>query len=189
MVLWLIFIGVVDPSPACARALEQAVSALRSQGHEVFDVTPPSPYEALQIASALLNSDGCQTFRLPYRTGEWEDTGAAQMSRFMRIPRPVKYLYYLWVKYIRQDPIWAGLLKDFQPSSAFQQWKLVARREEYKAQWHKWWQHESKHDFILTAPNATPALPHDAMKDAFSSCGYTFLFNLVRSHALHANLP
>ena len=111
------------------------------------------------------------------------------MSFFMRIPRPITYLYYLWVKYIRRDPIWAGLLKDFYPKSAFQQWKLVARREEYKARWHKWWQEESKLDFILTPPNATPALPHDAMKDAVSSCGYTFLFNLVGSDAPLAASP
>jgi Asp-tRNA(Asn)/Glu-tRNA(Gln) amidotransferase A subunit family amidase len=181
--------GVVHPSPACARALEQAASALRSQGHEVVDVYPPSPYEALQIASALLNSDGCKTFRLPYRTGEWEDAGAAQMSFFMTIPRPVKYLYYLWVKYIWRDAVWAGLLKDFHPKTAFQQWQLVVRREAYKARWHQWWQEDAKPDFILTPPNATPALPHGAMKDAVSSCGYTFLFNLVRSDALFVALP
>lgn len=103
------------------------------------------------------------------------------MSYFMKIPRPVKYLYYLWVKYIRRDEIWAGLLKGFHPKSAFHQWKFVARREAYKARWHQWWQEEAKVDFILTPPNATPALPHDAMKDAVSSCGYTFLFNLVSS--------
>lgn len=177
----LTLVGVVDPSPACARALDQAANALRSQGHEVVDVTPPSPFEALRIASALLNSDGCKTFRLPYRTGEQEDAGAAQMSKYMRLSRPVQYLCYLWIKYIRQDPIWAALLKGFYPKSAFQQWQLVSRREAYKAKWHKWWQEESKLDFVLTPPNATPALPHRAMKDAVSSCGYTFLFNLVRS--------
>ena len=37
-------------------------------------------------------------------------------------------------------------------------------------------------DFLLTPPNATPAVQHDGMKDAVSSCGYTFLFNLVRKN-------
>ncbi|KAI5294968.1 hypothetical protein KEM55_006382, partial [Ascosphaera atra] len=35
------------------------------------------------------------------------------------------------------------------------------------------------YDFILSPVNATPALPHDAMKDGVSSCGYTFLWNLL----------
>ena len=32
---------------------------------------------------------------------------------------------------------------------------------------------------LLTVPNATPAVPHNGLGDSFSSCGYTFLFNLV----------
>jgi Asp-tRNA(Asn)/Glu-tRNA(Gln) amidotransferase A subunit family amidase len=32
---------------------------------------------------------------------------------------------------------------------------------------------------LLTVPNATPAVPHNGLGNSFSSCGYTFLFNLV----------
>lgn len=171
--------GVVDPAPACARALDQVVAALRAEGHEVVDVYPPSPYEALVIASQLLCADGCKTFRSFFHSGEWNDPGAAQLSFYMNIPRPIKYLHYLWVKYVRRDAIWAGLLRYWYPKSAFEQWKWVAKREAYKAQWHDWWQNEAQIDFMLTPPNATPAVPHDGMKDAVSSCGYTFLFNLL----------
>jgi len=169
---------VVPPSPVCVRALEQTASALRSAGHEVIDVSPPSPYTALVIASTLLTSDGCKTYRSYFRTGEWNDPGAAQMNVYAAIPIPFKYLYYLWVKYVRRDNVWAGLLENFHKKSAYEQWKWVAKREAYKAEWHTWWQ-EAKLDFMITPPNATPAVPHDGMKDAVSSCGYTFLFNLL----------
>lgn len=171
--------GVVDPSPACARALEEVAQALRKEGHEIVDVHPPSPYEALQIAAPLLNSDGCKTYSSLFRTFEWEDAGAAQMSLLASFPRPFRFLYWAWVKYIRRDEIWAGLVADWGEKSAFEQWKLVAKREGYKARWHEWWQQDAKVDFLITPPNATPAVPHKAMKDAVSSCGYTFLFNLV----------
>lgn len=182
--------GVVDPSPACARALQETVSALSADGHEVFDVSPPSPYEALKIASTLLNSDGCRTFYSFFRTGEWMDPGAAQMNLYMRLPRPVKYLWYLWTRYVRRDPLWADLLADWHGKSAYEQWKWVARREAYKARWHAWWQEEQEGgmDFLLTVPNATPAVPHDGMKDAVSSCGYTFLFNLVSTFPSESQL-
>lgn len=124
-------------------------------------------------------SDGSKTFRSFFRTGEWDDPGAAQMSSYMRTPKPLRYLYYLWVKYVRRDHIWAGLLEHCHAKSAFQQWQWVAKREAYKARWHEWWNSEAKMDFLLTPPNATPAVPHDGMKDAVSNCGYTFLFNLV----------
>ncbi|KAI9672383.1 MAG: hypothetical protein M1817_003405 [Caeruleum heppii] len=158
--------GVVTPSPACARALDTVVSTLQAEGHDVFEVHPPSPSEGLVLASQLLNSDGCQTFLSPFRVGEWNDPGAAQLSFWARLPRPFKYFYYLWVRYVRHDDIWAGLLKDFHAKSAFEQWKLVARREAYRARWHDWWQEEAKIDVMLTVPNATPALPHNAMQDA-----------------------
>ena len=177
--------GVVDPSPACARAIEEVVDALRKEGHEIVDVSSsiPSAYEALYIASQLLNTDGCKTFKSFFRTGEWEDPGAKQMSFLMSLPSPFKWLYYAWVKYVRRDEIWAGLIKDWKAKSAYEQWQFVTKREAYKARFHDWWEQEAKIDFMITPPNATPAVPHDAMKDAVSSCGYTFMFNLVRPFA------
>jgi len=154
------------------------VSALKAEGHVVTDIDPPSPYEALQIASQLLNADGCDTFSVPFRTGETNDPGASQMWTAMHMPRLFNWFYYLWVKYVRRDSIWAGLVKGWQPKSAYENWILVAQREAYKAKWHDWWNKED-FDVLITPPNATPALPHGAMKDAMSSCGYTFLFNLV----------
>jgi Asp-tRNA(Asn)/Glu-tRNA(Gln) amidotransferase A subunit family amidase len=170
--------GVVDPAPACARALDKVALALAAEGHEVFDVTPPSPYEALVLASQLLMSDGGKTFMSFFRTGEWNDSGAAQMVYYMNLPRPIRYLYYLWVKYVKGDSVWAGLLRDFHAKTAYEYWQLAYKREAYKAKFFTWWD-DSKMDVMITPPNATPAVPHDGMHDAVSSCGYTFLFNLV----------
>ncbi|KAK0734913.1 amidase signature domain-containing protein [Lasiosphaeria miniovina] len=176
--------GVVDPSPACARALETAAKALRKQGHEVVDISstgsgaPPDMYEALRLASLLLNADGCQMFETFMRPGEWNDAGAAQMVRLARLWAPVRYLYYLWVKYVRRDDVWAGLVRDWRAKTVLENWHLVKQREAYRAKWFEWWDAQGL-DVLLTPPNATPAVPHDGMHDAVSSCGYTFLFNLL----------
>lgn len=100
------------------------------------------------------------------------------MNFYMKLPRFARYLHYLWVKYVKRDDIWAGLLKDFGPKTAAENWKLVSKREAFKETWKKWWG-EQEMDVLLCVPNATPAVPHGGMKDAVSSCGYTFLFNLV----------
>lgn len=178
--------GVVPPSPAIARALRMAASALERAGHTVKDLplasfpTTATPAYGLQLASILLNSDGCKTFRSSFRTGESSDPGAAQLSFYMSLPRPLKWLYYAFVRYIKRDRLWAGLLRSFRPLTAAQNWQYVAKREAYRAAWFDWWNHEDqKFDFILCPVNATPALPHGAMRDAVSSCGYTFLWNLL----------
>ncbi|KAH9862791.1 hypothetical protein J1614_010884 [Plenodomus biglobosus] len=170
---------VVDPSPACARALDETVAALKAQGHTVVDVEPPSPYEALQLASHLLLSDGGATFLSHFRTGESNDPGAAQMVRYMRLPRFIKYAHYLWVKYVQRDALWAGLIRNWSPKSAYEYWQLAGKREAYKARFYTWWDEQGGMDVLLTVPNATPAVPHGGMKDAVSSCGYTFMFNLL----------
>ncbi|KAM5525721.1 amidase [Fusarium oxysporum f. sp. phaseoli] len=170
--------GVVDPSPACRRALEMTESALRNAGHEIVEIDPPSPYEALCLASILLCSDGLKTVKSFFRWGEWNDRGAAQMSLYFSLPRPVKYLHYLWVKYVRGDAIWAGLLRNWHPQSGYEIWQLNAKREFYKRKWFEWWDNSGV-GCLIAPPNATPAVPHRGMHDACSSCGYTFMFNLL----------
>ncbi|KAJ9605734.1 hypothetical protein H2200_009583 [Cladophialophora chaetospira] len=178
--------GVIEPSPAIARGLEITASALRSQGHEVIPIPVSSfpstatPALGLQIASTLLCADGGQTFKSFFRTGENNDPGAAQINFYMALPRPIKYLWYLWTKYVKGDPVWAGILRYFHPLSAFENWKWVAKREKFREVWFDWLNKpEQSFDFILCPGNATPALPHGGMKEAVSSCGYTFLWNLL----------
>ncbi|GAB1310176.1 Amidase domain-containing protein [Madurella fahalii] len=171
--------GVVPPSPACARALAMAEDALRRQGCTIVEVADaPDMYEGLRLASLLLNADGCQMFESFRRFGEWNDAGASQLARLAGTWAPFRYLYYLWAKYVRRDHIWAGLVRNWRAQSAFEQWKLVSQREVYRARWFEWW-NQQQLDVIIAPPNATPALPHDAMRDAVSACGYTFLFNML----------
>ena len=174
---------VVDPAPACARAVDMVAKALVAQGHVVFDIIPPDPYEALVIASNLLNADGTATYRSYFRTGETDDAGTAQFGRYMRLPRFIKFFHWAWYKYIRRDEIWAGLLAHWHQKSAFENWQWVFKREVYKAKYHAWWNSFGDKgdgmDFVVTPPNATPAVPHGGMSSAAAACGYTFLFNLL----------
>jgi Asp-tRNA(Asn)/Glu-tRNA(Gln) amidotransferase A subunit family amidase len=178
--------GVVAPSPAIARALSLSTRALRQAGHTVVEIGAASfpqtatPAYGLQVASMLLCADGGSTYRSFFRTGEATDPAAGQLRFYAMLPRAIRYLHYLWVRYVRGDGLWAGLLRSFGALSAFQQWQWVAKREAFRATWFDWWnQAEQQFDFILCAANATPALPHGAMHDAVSSCGSTFLWNLL----------
>lgn len=86
--------GVIDPSPACKRALDMAEAALRRAGHQIVEIDPPSAYEGLCLASRLLCADGLDTV-MAFRTGEWNDGGVARMRLYVKLPRFVKYLHYL----------------------------------------------------------------------------------------------
>ncbi|KAK6338919.1 hypothetical protein TWF696_009720 [Orbilia brochopaga] len=173
--------GVVTPSPACARGLSMVVDALREAGEDVVELTDmPSPYEGLKIASILLNSDGGKVYESFFTSFfEYNDAGVAKMGRWFKMPWIIKKIYTLWVRYIQRDELWAGIVDThMRQQTTVEQWKLVSRREEYRAKWHEYLNERSV-DVLLSVPNATPAVPEDGMSTAIAACGYTFLFNLL----------
>jgi len=139
----------------------------------------PSPYTGLKIASILLNSDGGLTFSRFFQSFfEYNDEGVAVFLKWFKTPWLVKKIWATYVRYIKGDEIWAGLIENWREQTVEEQWKLVSQREAYRAQWHKYL-NDKEIDILLCVPNATPAVPKDGMKESLSSCGYTFLFNLV----------
>lgn len=123
--------GLVDPSPACARAIELVSCSLSNAGFDVHDVVPPqdhaSPFAGLLLASQLINSDGARTIKSLLQPGEWLVEGAAGLVRYMLLPRLIKHLYTCWIRYIRRDAVWADLLSSLTEKSCFEQWKLVSK--------------------------------------------------------------
>ncbi|KZT54543.1 amidase signature enzyme [Calocera cornea HHB12733] len=171
--------GVVRPFPACARALKLCTAALAAEGHAIVTFTPPSPLRALQTASQLLIADAGATALQPFRWGEKNELGFARMLWPMRwLPRWAKRLWAWWIDRVQGDAVWSALVRDWGAKSYVEQQVLVVERERYRAEFLAAWQDQGL-DFLLTVPNATPAVPHNALRDTFASCGYTFLFNYV----------
>ncbi|KAF8799574.1 amidase signature enzyme [Phlegmacium glaucopus] len=170
--------GVVLPSPACRRALQTVVDTLRKHGHTVVEIHPPSPYEGLKIGSRLILADGGKIATGPIRAFEYNDAGVVQAIRMFQLPTILRKLYTMYIRYIKRDEIYAGLLDGWHEKRVTEFWPLVAQREGYKNRWFEYWQQEDL-DFVLTVPNALPAIPHGAMKNSFAACGYSFLFNVL----------
>lgn len=172
-----VWTGVVTPSPACSRALELCLSALGEEGHDLVPFTPPSPLRGLELASQLLLADGGKVATSPFRWGEKNELGLNQMMRAFYTPNWIKYLWSLWYKWTG-DNVFATLIRGWRKQTTAEYQGLVVQREKYKADFLQAWE-DAHLDFLITVPNATPAVPHDALKDTFSNCGYTFLFNLI----------
>ncbi|KAL5521593.1 hypothetical protein ACEPAF_2341 [Sanghuangporus sanghuang] len=169
---------VVPLSPACKRALQSVVDNLKCSGHEVIDFNAPDPYEGQKIASQLLLADGGETANHPILPFEPNDPGVAVAYFWLRLPRIFQRVYAWWVRYVQRDPVFAGIVEGFHKKTVVEYYKLVAEREAYRAKWHEAWNNAGL-DFLLTAPNALPAVPHGGMKTGWKVCGYTFLFNLL----------
>lgn len=170
--------GVVNPSPACARALKLTVDALKQQGHEIVTFEAPSPLRALRISSQLLMSDAGKICTRDMYHSETVDYGVWRVAKAARLPRIFKRIYAWFLEHIYGDKVWAYLVRDWNEKTITERWDLVYEREMYKSEFFESWK-DSEIDFLLTVPNATPALPHGGLYESISSCGYTFLFNIL----------
>ncbi|KAK7202485.1 amidase signature domain-containing protein [Myxozyma melibiosi] len=171
--------SVVTPSPACARALQLTVDALKKQGHEVVVFTPPSPLEALRIATQLIVADAGKmgTSHLLSRCEKY-DLGVMKFIKIAKLPSFIKKIWAWFILKFKGDFVLATLLKNWSEKSMFDYMELIMEREGYRNDFYNAWK-DSGIDFLLTVPNATPALPHNGMFEAFASVGYASMFNLV----------
>jgi hypothetical protein len=115
---------------------------------------------------------------LPIRWCESSDPGVANGLFALRLPRFLLTLYAWFHRHILRDEVYASLVEGWRVKDGQEFYALVAQREDYRAAWFEYWQREI-FDFVLTVPNALPAMRHGESRRMWKACGYTFLFNIV----------
>ncbi|KAJ6614756.1 amidase signature domain-containing protein [Mycena sp. CBHHK59/15] len=169
--------GICEPTPACKRSLSLVVSALKAQGHEVVDFTPPPVADLLTVGYQLVFADGGAQMRDAGLPGETLNPPLQGTIGLLALPRLVKAVLAWFSR--KADPFYARLLGAMHPKSVVQERALVAARDELRAEWHARWSAEHL-DFVLTVPHPLPALENGTGERAsLMSAGPTFLFNLL----------
>ncbi|KAJ7686189.1 amidase signature domain-containing protein [Mycena rosella] len=169
--------GICEPSPACKRSLSLVVNALKSQGHEVVDFSPPNVAEFLKLGYQLVFSDGGVQMRDGGLPGETLNAPLKGTIGLLGLPRFVKNIMAYFSR--ATDPFYASLVQVMYPKTVLEDRALVARRDEFRGAWHERWTEENL-DFVLTVPHPLPALENGTGERAsLISTGYTFLFNLL----------
>ena len=141
----------------------------------------------LRMLSLTVRLSGKVSTR-PIRWGESNDPGVREARIMFAMPRFVKRLYAWYLRHIKRDDAYAGLIENWSEKTVEEYLRLIAKREGYREQWfHKL--RDGAFDFILTVPNALPATPHGGIKTGFKACGYTFLWNIVRGFHSASECP
>jgi len=167
--------GTIPPSPACKRALSQVISALKKQGHEVVDFQPPNIWEGLKIGYQLLFSDGGHQIKSALSPNETITPAAKSILDILQIPKIIRKILAFFIR--SRDPMASQLYGIMHLKTAIQDCETIIARDLYRAEWHKKWTEEGL-DFVLTAPNAFPALENGTSEQTtLMSAGYTLLFN------------
>lgn len=114
----------------------------------------------------------------PLRWCESNDTGVRSGLSALRLPRFLVKLYVWFYRHILRDEVYASLIEGWCVKNIQELYALVGQRENYRAEWFEYWKKE-KLDLLLTVPNALPAIRHGDSWRTWTTCGYTFLFNIV----------
>ena len=109
---------------------------------------------------------------------ESNDPGVAAGLFGLRLPRVLMRLYAWFHRHVLRDAAYAALVEGWHAKDGQEFYALVGEREDYRMQWFEYWQRE-KLDFVLTVPNALPAMRNGDSGRQWKACGYTFLFNVV----------
>ncbi|KAH9835238.1 amidase signature enzyme [Rhodofomes roseus] len=174
---------IVPPSPACLRALREAVDSLRRAGHEVVDFTPPPTLDGLKAGFQLLFGDGGIALHAPRRPGETMNGAQRSVQLMLSLPLWAKKflasMYRLLSRPEGRNEAWATLLETIHPMTIAEEHVQTVAREAFKEAWHKAWRDQGI-DFVLTVPHAIPPVPRGGTGTAtLVSASYCFLFNIL----------
>lgn len=170
--------GIVDPSPACHRALQMTVDAVKKQGHEVVDFVIPDALYGHALGGKIICSDGLEQTSSGRYFGERNDKGVNRAKWFGRLPRFVKRIYAWFVENVWGDKVWATVIRRFDQHSIIEHRENTYKKFQWRQKVFDAWK-ESGIDFLLTVPHSTPAFPHYTFYDSFTGLDYTFLFNIL----------
>jgi len=174
--------GLFPPSPAVARAVNEAVALLKKQGAEVIELNAAEverhfhASEAFDLYCSLVGADGGTDARRLAR-GSKLDPRVARLMWIARQPPPVRALLVAGLRFAGQS--WTARIVDHaRPRSADGFWRLVDRKNRLVARVMSYLREHSIRA-ILCPPYALPAPPHVKAFDLLPAASYSLLINLL----------
>ena len=172
--------GFCAAAPPCARAVDDAATALTAAGHTVMD-EPLLPAAEITAACfnyyALLGADGdLHEFKRGLE-GEALHPVYALMDLGATMSAPLRWLVVAVLRALGMTRA-ADLLELARRRSARELWALVERRDAFKARLMQAMS-AARLDALLAPALAVPAFLHGQSRDITPACAPAFIFNLV----------
>jgi len=168
--------GCFAPSPAVARAVEEAADALRGLGARVRRWQPPDATRALHLYWQLATADGGGAFKRLLSGGPI-DKRVRRMLTLVGLPRWARRPI-AWPLELAGQTRLAELIRFTGPMTADRYWQLTAERDEYTAMFLGAMKAEGI-DVLLSPVHALPALRHGKSMYLQAAASYCVILNLM----------
>ncbi|KAF8903595.1 amidase signature domain-containing protein [Mucidula mucida] len=165
----------IKASPANKRAVLETVDALRKQGHECVEFTPPG---ALVIFLALTSADSYKKM-LSHLGPDPMDASLRLAVYGARAPRFLTALVGWVLRTFLKDPKAADVITSAGSKSYLEYSEWVGRRQQYALDFRKKVWDQYGFDGIIAPVQAMPQLPHGAATNYSALCAATVLYNVL----------
>lgn len=153
-----------------------AAASLRARGAQVEEWTPPDVAEAMRIYLGVASADRGAGYRHTLGKNE-RDRRITGLLRAAGLPNMVRPVIGGLLERAGQRHL-AGTLRSMGWRSAAGYWKLVERRNSYRARFLAELD-AGGFDAIVCPPHALPALPHGASEYLLAASSYSLLYNTL----------
>ena len=169
--------GLVAPSRAVARAVNEAADALRARGLEVVPFTPPNIESAIALYFALMSSDGGATAEALVGSSPIEPL-LEPLLRIAKMPNAAKQVLARGLSMMGEARS-AFVLRNLGERSVAGLWKLTKAARDYRLELLAAME-AARVDVMLCPAHATPAVPHTQSGQFLIAGSFSMLFNLVQ---------
>lgn len=172
----------VRASPACQRAVQESVDALKAAGHTCQEIDPPDVAELLRLFVQLSAADGYKTMMSSLESDK-QEPALFLVTLGPRLPAFVRAITSLIVKLFVSDVSFSTVFSASRPRSVSELWAASAARMSANdaLQRHLWAQTAGALglDAIVCPVQALPAVPHGATRTLTPLASATIAWNVV----------
>jgi fatty acid amide hydrolase len=171
--------GWFEPSPAVARAVEEAAGVMHQLGARVVPFSPPLPDLAEDLFYGILSADGAKN-ALELLGRDKRDKRVSELLRIASKSRRSINTALTLLKLTRQHGL-AKLVNNYGFSDTAHYWKLVEQQGEYQRRFSEALDRAEGGplDIVLSPACALPAIPHGESRNLATAGAYAVIYNVL----------
>jgi len=164
-------------SPANERAVQEAVNALKSKGHEIVELEFYQFEELTNSFLELISADGKFRGLRQKLKGESPIDEYKLMFFFANIPRSLAKIFAFALNCFGERRT-SKTIKAMSGKSAWEYFQSSEQHLVYKSLFAKWWK-DNKLDAFVSPGFGLPAVKHGTSQELFIYCCYMFVWNVL----------
>jgi len=172
----------IRASPACQRAVQEAVNALGTAGHECVEINPPDMADILRLFVEHTAADGYETMMSNLKSDK-QEPALFLVTLGPRLPAFIRAISSFFVKLFINDPSFAYVFDASRPRTVREFWAASATRIKANddLQHHLWASAAPALglDVVICPVQAVPGVPHGSTKTLTPMAVATAAWNVI----------